>query len=231
LIENNIDRDRLNVIDVQEKIGNEPLTKENMIRVIRNLKVSSDDTIFFFYTGHGAYDKDKDQFFDLQSGKIVLRSDVLMAMKDQRPRLSILVSDCCYGEKNLEKKSTKSQPIAIRGAIVKGIKPLLEKLFFESKGVVDITSSEKGTYSFIYPDGFRNENGVNKGSIFTWNLCKQLDTEMLASKNWEELFKLVQEETNKDFKQVFAKEIRAGEKFPFDKQKELVPISFNDLPQ
>ena len=223
LLENNVAGDRLNIIDLQDKRRGEQLTKEDILREIRNLKVNTDDTIFFFYSGHGAFDSVAGQYFALASQEQVLRSEVLAAIKGQNARLSILISDCCYNQVDLTGKHVRSSQIVPRGQhAMKGLRPLVEKLFFETKGIVDITASEKGTYGFIYPSEARMENGVNKGSVFTWNLHKVLTTEMYASKNWKQIFDTVRDETNKDYRQVFAQHLQDGRVT----QKELLPHAF-----
>ena len=228
LIENNIAAERLNILDLQDRRRGNHLTKEDILLDIRNLNVNPNDTIFFFYSGHGAYDSTAYQYFALASQEQILRSEILDAMKNKHARLSILISDCCYNQADLKVKHTRpmefSQPRGEqpRGEMKKLI-PLVEKLFFEAKGVVDITASEKGTYGFIYPSEARVENGINKGSVFTWNLRKVLTTEMYASKNWEQIFNFVRDETNKDFQQVFAQPIQEG-RMP---QKELKPHAFS----
>jgi len=205
LIENNVARDRLNIIDLQDKRRGATLTKDDVFREISNLNPNSDDTIFFFYSGHGAYDTDKGQYFALASQEQVLRSEVLDALKNKRVRLSILISDCCYNQADLVAKHARPLQIASRGQQeMKSLRPLVETLFFEAEGVVDITASEKGTYGFIYPREAREENGLNKGSVFTWNFRNVLTSEMYASKNWKQIFNSVRDETNKDFQQVFA---------------------------
>lgn len=227
LIENNIAGSRLNIIDLEQKRRGNTLTKEEVLQSIRNVNASSDDTIFFFYSGHGAFDSVAGQYFALASQEQAFRSEVLDALKSKNVRLSILVSDCCFNQADVEPARRPASTVSSRGQVeIKGVRPLVEKLFFEAKGVVDITASEKGTYGFIYPKEVREDNGVNKGSVFTWNLCKEMKTEMFASKNWEQVFELVREETNKDYQQVFAQHIQAGRVT----QKELKPTAFT-LPQ
>lgn len=221
LIENNVSSGRLNIINLEEKRRGNTLTKEDILQSIRNVNANSDDTIFFFYSGHGAFDSVAGQYFALASQEQVFRSEVLTAMQSTSARLSILISDCCYNQADVE--PARRPPLAARGQVeIKGVRPLIEKLFFETKGVVDITASEKGTYGFIYPKETREENGVSKGSVFTWNLCKKMNAEMFASKNWEQIFELVRDETNKDYQQVFAQYIQEGRV----SQKELKPHAF-----
>ena len=221
LIENNVARDRLNIIDMKDQRRGDQLTKEDMLRAIRDLTVNSDDAVFFFYSGHGAYDAVADQYFALASKEPVFRSEILTTMESKHVRLAILISDCCYEQSDVPTHLRPPQPRGGR-AEVKGYRQLFEKLFFEAQGVVDITASEKGTYGFIYPKESREENGVSKGSVFTWNLCKVLNTETFASKNWEDTYKLVRDETNKDYQKVFSEHIREGR----ITQKELIPHAF-----
>jgi len=232
LLENNVAGDRLNIIDLQDKHKGKLLTKENILQEICNLNVNSDDTIFFFYSGHGAFDpkvaQNDGQYFALASyiqnretEKPVFRYEILDTMKSKNVRLSILISDCCFNEAELPTHLRPPQLPQSRGEM-KALKPLVEKLFFEAKGVVDITASEKGSYGFIYPKESRIENGVNKGSVFTWNLHKTLTTEMYASKDWKQIFELVRENTNKDYQQVFKQHIADGQVT----QKELIPHGF-----
>ena len=143
-LENYVASSRLNIIDLQDKRSGNQLTSDDILREIRNLNVNSDDTIFFFYSGHGARDSDAGQYFALASRQNVLRSDVLDAMKAKGARLAILISDCCNNHADLTEKHARPQkPQQI--VTHKGLSPLMETLFFEAKGVVDITASEPGT--------------------------------------------------------------------------------------
>ncbi|MDR0327242.1 MAG: DUF4384 domain-containing protein, partial [Planctomycetaceae bacterium] len=178
LIESNVAGGQLNIIDLQEKLRGNQLTKENMFREIRNLNVNPDDTIFLFYSGHGAFDSVAGQYFALASQEQAFRSEVLGAMKSKNARLSVLISDCCHNQADVPTHLRPAQPRGEEQAEIKGLRPLFNKLFFEAEGVVDITASEKGTYGFIYPKDSREENGESKGSVFTWNLCKMMKTEM-----------------------------------------------------
>jgi hypothetical protein len=212
----------LNIIDLYDKQRGNLLTKDAILQEIRNINANSDDTIFLFYSGHGAFDSVAGHYFQLASKEQAFRSEILAAMKSKQARLSILISDCCFNQSDVEPYNRPPQ-VQSRGQLeIKGVRPLIEKLFFEAQGVVDITASEQGTYGFIYPRDAQEENGVRKGSVFTWNIRKTLTTEMYASKNWEQMFELVREETNKDYKQVFAQHIQAGRV----EQKELKPHAF-----
>lgn len=106
----------------------------SMIQAINNIKTESDDTFLFYYSGHGAYDFEKGvQLFTLENGNTISRLDIAKAIKSKNVRLKILLTDCC--------NIVRTEAIIKRPAIRKGAKNGIKKLFFESEGFVDITSS------------------------------------------------------------------------------------------
>ena len=226
--EDNIASSRLNVVDLEQRRGGNLLTKNDMLQAIRNLNANSDDAIVFFFSGHGAIDSVAGQYFHLGSGDQVFRSEILDALKSQRARLTVLVSDCCSNRHDVEPSVRPRPPrVQSRGVgEIKGIRPLIETLFFEASGVVNITAAEDGTYGFIYPSDSRYEGDTHKGSVFTWNFRGVLNAEMNTSKNWRQIFPLVREATNEDYKQVFERFIQSGRV----SQTELIPKYFSPLP-
>ena len=228
LLENNIDGGRLNTVDLETRRTGNLLTKNDILQAIRGLNADSDDAVFFFYSGHGAVDSVAGQYFALASKEQVFRSEILEAMKSLNARLTILVSDCCSNQHDVDPSIRPRSPhIAPKHVTIKGLRPLVEKLFFEASGVVDITAAEEGTYGFIYPAAARYENDKHKGSVFTWNFCKKLNSEMFATRNWEQMFELVRVETNRNYQEVFGEHINAGRV----EQKELNPYAFLPLAQ
>ena len=228
LFKNNVDSGRLNVVDLETRRSGDLLTKNDILQAISGLNANSDDAIVFLYSGHGAIDSVAGHYLQLYSGDRVFRSEVLEALKSRRARLTVLISDCCSNVVDVD-PSIRPRPAqgTSRGVVeIKGIRPLMEILFFETRGVVDITAAEDGTFGFVYPPEARYENGNHhKGSIFIWNFRNVMIQEMYASKSWEQIFAQVREETNRDFKQVFADRIERGVR-PFDEQKTLIPKAF-----
>ena len=214
LMEDNVPRARLNVVDMADKRQSGSLmSKNDILNTIRSVNVAPDDCLFFFFSGHGAYDSVSGQYFQLANGDRPFRSEVLEAMKRKNARLSVLVTDCCNKQQDIPTLRPKPPGGVLMGT--KGSRPLFEKLFFEAKGVVDITAAEKDSFGFIYPSSALYENGINKGSVFTWIFCKMLIAERDSTKNWQQMFEIVKKATNEDFQRLNMQ----------DKQKELIPYA------
>ena len=164
---------RANVPESQLTITTVPVDEmwaPGILKVVDDLAVANEDTVVFFYTGHGAYDTEaKQQFFQLSldSGgkpypgkKDLFRNEVVDRLRKKSARLCVVISDCC----NTQATARKSDWFFSRQAELlprspKTISPLFESLFIMCKGLVDVTSSKLGEASGI--------NGDGKGSCFT----------------------------------------------------------------
>ena len=171
---------RANVPESQLAVHAIPLEKTwsaDILRIVDELVVAPEDTVVFFYTGHGAYDTAKKQLFFQIAAKPatteksdLYRNDVLDRILAKNPRLTVMISDCCnvpasanvvYGA-----RSAAAAPATIRPQ--KTISPLFESLFINIKGVVDITSSKLGEASGI--------NAQKGGSCFAIPMIDLLST-------------------------------------------------------
>ena len=104
----NIPSDRLKV----QTISGKKLDRASIFSAINHLQVERrEDSVVFFFTGHGAFDKDRGHFFSLpHSREEVLRRDVEAAIVDKKPRTGVLITDCC------EAGAKYSGPLAVRAA-------------------------------------------------------------------------------------------------------------------
>ena len=158
----NIPASRLNLIKMDMK----QITPDNILDTVNRMKLAGGDTLVFYYSGHGAFDEYAGgQYFQLKdkNGKNeeLQRRTLLAALKDQKARLTVLLTDCC----NIEQKSSgesKDTPLSVKSP--KEISPVFEALFVKSEGVVDITSSKRGEASFV------DTTAKQRGSCFTWPL-------------------------------------------------------------
>lgn len=199
MLERSIPASRLTITVLD---GNK-VTRANVLDHYRNLKTGPTESLLFYYCGHGAMDAKRGRYFQLQSskkGKIepLFRSEVKQAMEQKGAGLVVLMSDCCSSRVPAGKTARVSQP-AIHA-------PAVRNLFFQHRGVVDITAAQNGTGSW----------GNEDGGAFTLAFCaamnpanfKKLDGSSDGFVTWKEFFPKLQKSTEETFSRI-AKELRA----------------------
>jgi hypothetical protein len=113
---------------------------QKILEAIERCPAGPRDTIFVYYSGHGAHDS-KGHFLVMPDGTARLyRDQILSKLEQKKPRLAVLMTDSC---------STQA-PVGI-GAGTSAmfmapdrISPLFDNLFLKSRGVVDLNSSSEG---------------------------------------------------------------------------------------
>jgi hypothetical protein len=170
-------------------------TREKVLAHYRGLKTGPDEALLFYYGGRGGLDpKTRQESFHLEGGKgkPLFRWEVHNALKAKKPGLVVLISDCASRPFHLYRGSriTASAP-------AQRTSPVFRNLFFQARGVVDITSAAPGTLG--WGDGFM-------GGIFTRSLCRllrqkpaELDTNRDGFVSWKEFFPLLQKDTQAIF--------------------------------
>ena len=167
--------------------------KETLIQTVNAVSVSSDDVVFFYYGGHGARAmNDPDPFPQMCLGSVI-QSKYVPATKvknmimAKNPRLLIMMTGCCNKESPYVQPKdteflcfrTRKQRVALKA---------VKKLFIEPRGVVMMTSSVQGEYSWITP----------KGSFFALALWDAITRsgEGALSPNWKEICREVQRQVS-----------------------------------
>ncbi len=134
--------------------------KLNLMNVINNLSVGPDDVVFFYYGGHGtrASNNEIDKFPQMCLGEknqenFVPTTLVKNIIMKKNPRLAVILTACCNKE---------SEGITIKSLVAESEsytketeldKDAFKKLFLESTGVVVMTSSKSGQYSYSKKEG------------------------------------------------------------------------------
>ena len=139
----------------------EDLTADKMLQAVDNLSVASNDTVVFYYSGHGAFDTSNEkQFFQLTKQPNLYRDTLLTRIEGKKPRLSVLLSDCCNTAVADAGAGARTAGISVapRNPIATSFSPLFASLFLDCKGTVDMTSSKPGEDSVALRA---------RGSIFT----------------------------------------------------------------
>jgi len=166
LLRSNIPPANLNlvILDVNS------MTPDGMLDAVDRLTVDPNDTILFYYSGHGALDaRNQKQFFALTKGGNIYRETLLTKIEEKLPRLAVLLSDCCNNEADgvgVRSATLRNTPILKTPG---SFSPLFENLLVFCKGTADLTSSKPGEYSFV------DNKNPSRGSFFTWALVELFD--------------------------------------------------------
>lgn len=162
LFRTNVPQQQLNLVTPEV----DAITPEGILASIEKLEVEPNDAIVFYYSGHGAFDKEAKKQILQMEGRGNLFRDTLVAKIDAKvPRLAVILTDCCNVQVQNASATRDLQNTPQRFVKVpSSFSPLFENLFVTCKGKVDITSSKLGEYSFV------DTAKPSRGSCFTWPL-------------------------------------------------------------
>lgn len=171
--------------------------RSSLMQAINGLQVGSNDVVVFYYGGHGARAvNDSDRFPQMclgerNQGNWVPSSLIKNMIAKKNPRLTIVLTGCCnYPDNGVTIKSIIAQSGGYT-SMANINKEAFKELFLNSKGIVQLTSSRAGEYSWCNDKGsffalalLETLNDVGKGSVPpNWNsVCKQIKR-MVSSLN------------------------------------------------
>lgn len=168
------DRLVFEMLSIEEDRDATPATIE---RAIERLQPGPDDTVLFYYTGHGAID-DGGEYFDLKGGKL-RRKEVRAALEAKKPRLAALVTDCC----NVRSDGERIAAAAPGPDEPQDYTPWFRSLFIDPRGVVDVNACAPGESAFFPPESLE----TLPGSFFTKALTENARANRDRSGTWDEL--------------------------------------------
>ncbi len=118
-------------------------TSEQLVNKLANLACSSDDVVWFYYSGHGFNDGGMFTAFTLPDGVNRFRMETVESkIKSKNPRLAIIMYDACNHIFN-----------SSQGMIANRLgtsEASCKKLFRNSSGVIKIASNTAGERKFSY---------------------------------------------------------------------------------
>lgn len=148
------------------------LYPQAFLDTLRALEFTEEDTIIFYFSGHGYRTFSKDEgvswpnFYFTISDKGVDYAQIIEILSSKNQNLLIAIADCC----NNFLEASEAPPLVKRKieALSSGAKSNYKKLFLETSGKIIITSSDIGELSWCY----------TRGAIFTMALfdCIQEET-------------------------------------------------------
>jgi hypothetical protein len=155
------DKDRLTL----HTLTGANVTPKRVAESLRGLPQMPADTLFVYYSGHGALDPAKGHYLSLTHGGPLLRSDVRKLMAATKARLSILLTDACsdYSNCGCTNRVLLDTPLSVAAVTRKGGKEgvdqnLVRGLLFGPTGVVDVTGAQPGRLANAF--GSDPEGGV-----------------------------------------------------------------------
>ena len=126
-------------------------------------------------------------------------SQIRAAIAQKRPRLGVVVLDCCSNLRPLPGEPRASAPFAQHRS---DFSPLFKELFFSRPGTLSITSSKPYEYSIIMPTIRSPQGEQHFGALFT----KLFSWEMVEGKEdplgWDDLLGKVQRNLDHEFAQI-----------------------------
>lgn len=155
-------------------LAGDDATPENVLQYYQELQNGANDTLLFYYAGHGAVNDDPGHVLTMQTANLSRRT-LVNTIKDKRARLNIILTDCCSVFSDIRS--------FYAGA---GYDQLTVRyLFFRHRGTVDLTAADIGKPAYGSRDG-----GIFTNALFglLTQTPKKLDADGDGIPSWEDLW-------------------------------------------
>lgn len=217
----NMPESRLKVLPmrIEENQDSSPM---NILGAIESIQLRPEDSLLFYYTGHGAAD-DQGQYLALAHGKLY-RKELLSALLKKGAKMTALITDCCntrsdgymYAAPAFDVQPP-SQPTA-----------LFNSLFLAPKGVVDIISSSPGESAFFTP--LDEEKGEFPSSIFTKEVTSWVDQHKAHPHTWDDIVRAVSLRVHNSFHSHYPKGASVAKGGVVQKEQNVFAIQYPGIP-
>jgi len=119
------------------------VSRQRILAAISTLASSVNDAVVFLWSGHGAHDQ-RGHFLHIADNTRLYRSEITDALQKQDAALHVLLTSSCNVYVPLS--AEVSAPCLAKAPVQ--MAPLLQSLFLESRGLVDINGASEGEYGF-----------------------------------------------------------------------------------
>jgi len=209
---------------LEKSLNGENATAQKVLDHYRMLKgkIRPNDTLLFYYTGHGATFPDQGghaltmHHDNVNARPFLFRNDLRQEMLQLQPRLAVIITDCCSKIPD----NTRAPQLA---DLPKATWPVIDQLFFQHAGFVDINGCQGNALSMCYAD----RQGP-KGGTFTLALVSLLCTKRDAINDtfrtsdgkvdWSQFHQTLSNETNKLYQPVRNAVLETTPRNPREKQ-------------
>ena len=185
-------------------------------------RISPNDTLLIYYSGHGSNDAQDGQTLDLRPGVKVGRTGVRKAMQDTGARLCVLITDCCASGSKEPFGTTAPAHSGFDYSMPYWNTNICRALFFRHTGFVDVTSCGPGELAWSVGPTDENNSFSGKeptdgdvfedGGLFTTSLLEilamhdgELQEEKLMDRQgritWDSIKNFLAEKTEKRFQE------------------------------
>jgi hypothetical protein len=175
-------------------------TASNMLKTIKSLEVQEDDVVIFYFSGHGYRTPSKGDslwpnlYFSLRDEGVEYEK-VVAILQQKNPRLLLTVADVCNNVISEFNAPMLVKSMMFREGAEKKVNDNYRKLFLQTRGMVRITSSKAGEYSWA----------TRRGGTFTLALLKNMEVELSSSvpADWGKMLDRTAYEVSKDMHPVY----------------------------
>jgi hypothetical protein len=207
LFKGNVRERDLRLVDLA---GNK-FTSDKALAELRRITsvLQPDDAVVIYFSGHGGYAQGGGHGLLIRN-RTVYRRTILQELEKRRCRLKVIITDACFQESVL--------PPSKAAAYVEHppeTSPLFRRLFFESRGLLDMNSCVKTQVALC------NEADHGKGSLFTSVLNDALSENAHSyDYNWDNLLDDLITKTPQRFREYIGQ---------FENQRSQDPVLFSNF--
>lgn len=168
---------------VETVFSGDEFISDNVYTHIKNLNVQADDTVIFYYSGHGYRTDSKSTIwpvmhFGWQQLGLDLQ-DIANLIQQKQPHMALVMSDTCNGIAAIDDAPNWNRSLQARVVVDENtLRKAYRQLFLQENSMIMVTSSEPGQYSY----------GTASGGVYTNSFLKSLYYEVeLKSPSWQKL--------------------------------------------